>query len=624
MAKREWYNTIKNYKSRNRTDSNMHVRRLLSRLLYNNTATAVTLSLALISISFLLNFQYKRGEIILQNQWSPIADLKKSKPHGISIYGNHTPIINNRPVSFNRYNIKISLLNIDDMLEIEFCNNYSWILNRHNISPALTGFYHRIDKNRKEYVSEVNYRDLLFSSKIQDESRAPILKKIDILLACDLIEKTANIYINNNFYEKILLDGKQINYFVSLNSTSNITTLKKIQIYSKNGDILFSGNYAFLFFYKTISQILFSLGLAVFCAFLFLERRIVIKFVYLISILFLFEIFLRTTEADNPNFNIRKMEARWDFEKTTNLFGKYNNPASIEISDGDRAPKIYSTAKPANTIRIICLGSSPLIGVGIQNKINNIFPDILEKKINSEGKKQCRVINRYLANSTINSVEQNIYLRDALLKLNPDIIIIYGILGDTKLEKADEILYKKARKLLEEHPDWIRNSRLLYMALEFKNPIKEVVYLYNFLYKSYLFMGIENIRKRVFNKLFYADEELSGEISEFSFKKTLSLCKERNLKIFLIPQFDFVNFESDPNTKIKMGEIIKENKGIYYLDLQDAFAMNRNFLLAYDRSHPSEYGHMVIAEEIYRRLIKEGLIDIDKLRSLSHAMNSGE
>jgi len=429
---------------------------------------------------------------------------------------------------------------------------------------------------------------------------------IQLILKCDLIERTAIVYLNNEFCEKINLNGNNLEYLVKITNFGNTRVfLKKMQVSNNKGEVFFEDAVTFKFPYKTVSRIVFFFGLAMLSLFLFAEEGFLIRFLCLIAIILITEAYLRTTEKDNPYLNTHVMKAYWNVEKTTNLFGNYNNTDTIEICNLWR--KEYPIAKPKDSLRIICLGSSPVEGVNVSSYYD-LFTSVLEKNISENGKRRCEVINAGITGYDINIGRDVIYFSDVLIKLDPDLVIIYGIWGE---DAGDIDLYKRMKKLLQDHSSWIINQRMLRMALEFKHPVKEIVYLYNLLSESYLFMGIEYVRGKIITSMPFivksAKPDFLGK-REFSFKKILKLCKKRNIKILLMPQYDFIKNSVDKNTLKKMQEIQKLNNNVFCLNMEEAFLRNKEYILSFDSSHITEYGYKVIAEELYRKLINDGLI----------------
>jgi hypothetical protein len=221
------------------------------------------------------------------------------------------------------------------------------------------------------------------------------------------------------------------------------------------------------------------------------------------------------------------------------------------------------------------------------------------------------------------------FLYEVASRLNPDLIVVYG--ASPPMEGADHseykkplieecILYDKAKKLVEKNSGWIKNDRLLYAALEFKEPVKQIVYLYDFLCHSYLFMAVENIRKKVLNQWSSAygehpkERELWAEKPGFFFEKVLKLCREKKIKLVFIPPLDFSVLSEIKIPEKTVAAICEKYPEIYFLSLNGVFSEKENFLLGNDTSHPSAYGHRVMAEELFRQLKEKGLLKISTRR----------
>lgn len=556
-------------------------------------------------MSFCIFSKYRREKTILQNQWEPEFPLLKTiKRQGLVITYYRTPVVKSKTDNLTQYTLKMDFVNACQMLEIEFCDKYSWVMNLDNI--ALTGFYRKIDSVQKQFISTSNYGELLFGPQPHNKYPMRIIKNTELILKCDLQKNIAEVYINNKFCERIYFNNERAGYFISIRPPAGEVIFSMFKIYDSKGELLFNGDYRFIFFWKISSQFAFIIGVAIILILAFFAKNSIKGILYFAATVICIEFFLRSTETYNPALDIHKMTVKWEFEKITNLFGQFDNPEKIVLTESNKQIKTYYITRPKDSIFIICMGSSPIVGLGSSN-----MSAFLEEKLNKgEIEKKHKVFNAGLYATEINSIRQNIYFTEVLARLNPDALVIYSLWGPSETE--DVLLYKRAKNVLKENSSWIKNQRLLYMALEFKRPIKEIVYLYNFLCESYLFFGIENMRKNLFAKLPIAiTAKSSNEISEFSFEKTLHICKERGIKVFLIPQFDFQKYRYEQRTKNEMERICKENTNVYYLDLQNAFIMNGNFLLAYDIYHLTEKGSRILADEIYQALIKEKIFNTE-------------
>lgn len=552
----------------------------------------------------------------LENRWQPVYDIRKE-----SMFMGRSPVIKDQPADLTRYNIKIDLkadLGMGGSFEIRFCDKYSLILTNSQMPSGI--YYSKEPNSAKKRASKISYKNAISGNN----PASPRLKNLNLYLTCDLIEKTAAIHINNKLIEKFYMGTEAELYDVNLttNLKMDAVKLREIKISDYSGKILFSANYGLLFFYKLLSQILLFSGALILLALACLEKRFFKKFLYFTVILLCIEGFLRIGERYNQNFNVRWLNPKWNFGALTNLYGAYDNPDAIKIINPyfpHLGPKTYRIPKPENTRRIICIGTSPSAGWHLTDPGQYAFPVLLEQKINGTDKFKYEVINSaFLGEVYINGPEPNIYLKEVLLILNPDLILFYMRWPPPFAENSKKylleshMLYGRAKKVMEENSGWIKNDRLLYAALEFKKPIKEIVYLYDFLCNSYLFMGLETSRKKIFNRLYSISSGPFQDKPISYFDETLKLCRERKIKILLVIPFHFFDFQNELPAKKEIMKIIEKNPEVYYLDLEKAFRANKNSSIAYDISHPTEYGHMIIAEEIFKKLSQIGFIESEE------------
>lgn len=584
------------------------------RILRKNDFLCIALAVFLIGTAFLLILQYEKERNILKNKWDPCFERTRKGNFKI------TPVIKNQPIDWAQYNIKVSLkANLSNKplrhLEIRFCDKYSLILADSQIPLGL--YYYKTDNSAEKYIQTINYNNVIRSKNAA--SVRP--KKINLSIECNLTGKTACIYINDKLIEKVYLDPGTRHYAVNLTIMSKDVILYKVEISDRSGAILFNANYGFLFVCKTIAQILVFFGVLIFFALACLEKSFLEKTLYLMIILFCLESFLRIGERYNQDFNIQRLTPRWDFARLTNLYGSYDNIKEVEIRNNyyrSLKPRVYAIPKPVSIKRIICMGTSPVAGAGLSSD-EYTFSELLEKKLTqSESSKHEVIPSVIFGEVSLNNFEPYIFLKDVLLKLDPDLILFYLHWASFELKSSvapqlgADVLYNRAKKIMEKNSAWITNDRTLYSSLEFKKPIKEIVYLYNFLCKSYLFMGLENIRKRIFNRLYYINQESLHDKPRFYFNEILKLCRERKTKMLLVVPFNFSDFHSIEWDKREIMRISRENPEVYYLDLEEAFRANKDFSLGYDATHPSEYGHEIIAEEILKKLRQMDFIDTTK------------
>ncbi len=122
-------------------------------------------------------------------------------------------------------------------------------------------------------------------------------------------------------------------------------------------------------------------------------------------------------------------------------------------------------------------------------------------------------------------------------------------------------------------------------------------------------MAVENIRKRFLDQWHSEDGGTSAEKPDSFFEEVLKLCKEKGIKVVFIPQLEFSICSNHGEAEDFLINLRMKHPEIYSLSLEGVFDGNKNFLLAVDNSHPNEYGHQVIAQEIFRQLTEKGLLN---------------
>lgn len=549
------------------------------------------------------------GEILaLEKKWRSLYGLKE-------LWGSEgrKATAGTQSRDLTRYDIQLSLKrSAGDRVEIQFCDKYSFIVFEGR-SPS--GVYCKAEQGSGKYVSSVDYPQVSKHGKMPQDQ----LKDIHLRFKSDLVEQTVLIYADGKFMEKIRIDSGPVNYSVGLamQPRRKGLMLKKLEVFDREGKALVHVDFVPLLFYAFVSRVFFLIGALIFLALACSEKILVKKALLFIFLLFSFEAFLRMSYSHDPDLAIDQLKPKWQFGISTNFYGVFNDSKELTIRSYFGGKNTYSIMNPEHARRIVLLGSSPLAGGDLSARQH--FPAILEGLLNSASDERNSVIPIIVPKiETFNGPEPNVFLKEVLRRLTPDLIIYYGKLapmerGHFRAQfESESALYHRAKKIMEENSDWIKNDRLLYAALEFKKPIKEIVRLYDFLCNSYLFMAAENIRKRVLGRWFLIGQGISSGNPESFFEEVLTLCKAKKIKVVFIPQLDFSTYSNDFLTKEPLANFLKEHPEVHCLSLEGVFRGDKNYLLAEDRSHPTEYGHQVMAEEIFRQLMEKGLLDIQK------------
>lgn len=271
--------------------------------------------------------------------------------------------------------------------------------------------------------------------------------------------------------------------------------------------------------------------------------------------------------------------------KPNGLLNKGKDKINKEGYRGD----VYAIKKKnAFTSRIVCVGDSITLGLGVRN--NETYSYFLEKELNAHNSKtKWEVINLGVNGyNTINEVEM---IKTRGLSFSPDLIILQYYINDNS-NMSDLNIRDFGEKLVENH-------RLLYFMV---NPFTK------FLAKSKLFLfcavrfktlkisNMDTFKWWKTSDYFYEGNIVSNGLKDF---KRLSVKYHFKPLVLISPEFEFKNnFNEYQNTYKEVINLCEEND-LDYLDLlsclKDRHNENaRNFHI--DEGHPTPYGHRIIAE----------------------------
>jgi len=302
----------------------------------------------------------------------------------------------------------------------------------------------------------------------------------------------------------------------------------------------------------------------------------------------------------------------WDMEQYTNILGNYNNKKIINIKHTgirENIAKKVPVERLQNTVRIICLGTSSTEGAFIDN-VKDIYPEVLERLLNGGlGSRSYEVINAAVGGYT--SFQLLIYFEQVLLKLNPDVVILYLTYNDMQYNGpgSDKEYYRWIREEVEDLPCDMKKNFIKYHSV---NPF--AIKLSNLLNKSkfYIFYKslILNIKQKL-NKIHYIDRVSPGDFKEV-LEQFVKLAKENDFYLIFIPEAITENSYGVNVFDIKkyhriMEDIAGENRDVILVKVHRLLNQNSKELF-FDKVHPTKKGHFIIAEKIYETFKKEDII----------------
>jgi len=275
----------------------------------------------------------------------------------------------------------------------------------------------------------------------------------------------------------------------------------------------------------------------------------------------------------------------WKFKKTWEQ--KYANINSLGYRDHE-----FNKNKDKKVFRILTLGDSMTWGVGVKD-IDNLYTELLEKKLNSESKN----LEYEVINAAKNGTGAEFYLnalKNEGLSLEPDLVMIGFFFNDIQGEQSN-----KPKPLLPEKLHWVL-SRMSY------------VYWYSY-----------NAMDMFINKNSYLDYYISyssPDSKEWKRFKELwieihKICSENNLNIYvvLLPMLGLEkNIKEIDSVYERVGKLSEENgaKVINLFTIINQYDVKK-LRVGITDAHPNERGHKLYADSIYNFLML-------KINSIDH------
>jgi len=338
-------------------------------------------------------------------------------------------------------------------------------------------------------------------------------------------------------------------------------------------------------------------------------KPIVASRLFLISIIVLLAWFVELGVRGNGFLN-NKMdvqrywrESLWGLVDRSDLFNRIPQTEVLELAGVKHERK-----KPPERFRIVCLGSSSTEGQGIEDISVSSYPRRLEG-ILAKNHRNIEVVNGGMGGAPLYSLK--IYLEEVLLKLDPDLVVLYfGRNGDRpgldtyykmlKKEAGDAPFICDGEKLwaatrLRWNPPWLLDGFL--KAAEFR-----------------LFMGCILLAD-----LFRRDEYFSNDVTEerVFLEETVSeivrLCVENGVEILLVPEVDFSHAihgtGAHPCYAVfeDMAQQYRGN-GVYYKNILGAFSPEVAAWAIVDDVHMNRDGYLFLAEQIEKVLYEYELL----------------
>ncbi|MDD4899087.1 MAG: GDSL-type esterase/lipase family protein [Candidatus Omnitrophica bacterium] len=310
----------------------------------------------------------------------------------------------------------------------------------------------------------------------------------------------------------------------------------------------------------------------------------------------------------------------WDwrpgFKASDDKFGRVT---SFSVSEQGFKDRDFSLQKPANTIRIACVGDSITEGVGVANA--DTYPKLLEKYLNSMGsQKKFEVINAGVSDYSL--PQEYFYIKHKIVNFHPDIVILGYYLNDGRNFARPKNFYGGGvLKFLLERSAFVKWLNLYVTKVAIKVQYKQWEKGRERWMEVYRDANWKNDTQALKNLMQAADRDwgsawiASGQTITRAYIQDLhSLARARNFKLVVLCFPLTVQLYAQKPGDIDlyypqkfMQGLCKEYK-IPYLDLVGSLKKHQNEKIYYDHCHFAERGREIVAEDIQNFLIANHLI----------------
>jgi lysophospholipase L1-like esterase len=296
------------------------------------------------------------------------------------------------------------------------------------------------------------------------------------------------------------------------------------------------------------------------------------------------------------------LNRKWspEIEKKYRLVDWWIEENSLPYQQGMQFKGIaHLTEKDKNTFRIISLGDSVTWGWPIENP-EDVYPAILETVLNEyRPERRYEVINAGVVGWT--SFQGLACFKKYLLRYHPDLVLISFGPNDC-IDNEDEGL------LWTDKEYWSRINSL--------NKNFTVTRLLNYLDRIRLYRGLKRFISylKIRNTSYEPNYRVPLEDFKENLEEFIRVGEENNIKVlFMYVVYNPLNPDAaDIDKYYRVMEAVAKENRIGIVDTITLFEKQSCNVLFLDLDHPTELGHRLIAEEIYKTLIGEKLILAEK------------
>lgn len=286
----------------------------------------------------------------------------------------------------------------------------------------------------------------------------------------------------------------------------------------------------------------------------------------------------------------------WRLKEHTNIFQQWDNRKELQFELAGYTERV-TFKKPDGIIRVICLGTSST--AGWYNQKENSYPFLLQKKLdNHYGKGRFEVVNAGVGGYV--SYQLLIFLKEVLLKLSPDIVILY--LGSNDISYFGGITareYYARAKLLSAHlKNEEQKNKIFKYGIQGTYPFYPLIAesrLLGYLYFKFLNWYQKSKFSRQILRCPPADQE-------YVLREFVRLHKKYNFKLIFSPEVEYYRETGYVRLSpyYNLMKKIAQEENIIFVDLLPKFINYPPQEVFYDYVHPTNFGHQIIAETFFK------------------------
>lgn len=125
-------------------------------------------------------------------------------------------------------------------------------------------------------------------------------------------------------------------------------------------------------------------------------------------------------------------------------------PFYLELNSKGMREDEFTAEKPENTTRILIMGTSTTLGYGVQRK--NIYPEIVEKRLNEDSRREVQVLNA--GSPGYGMKDYYLYLKHRGMRYDPDLVVIAFNRIDWYSRNQTDQFHRKSMQMVKRRKDY--------------------------------------------------------------------------------------------------------------------------------------------------------------------------